>query len=241
MALVRLDQVQQFAAVNLSSDPGAVGGKVYVPQCAQIRVTFALEGGRIGHLVWYGRYAGAFAGSVAQANAIMTALTTGGTWTALAAFWPPSTAITAVTIRNVGDPVNVFPEISSTNAAAGGTSASAALPNEVALAVTLRTAQAGKQARGRSFVPGWATNALGAGNVCAATTVTALQNWANTWGSAVASGSVYTHVLGLKHRVAYVSPKTGVSYPDRPAQALTITQWQVRDNHWDTIRNRGLH
>lgn len=237
MPLIDLSKFQQFTAINLSSDPGASGGPVVIPLCAQINILWALEDAKQGHSVLYGAYTGSFAGTVAQANGIMTALTTGASWTALAAFFPPTQGLAGITIRDVNTANQ--PLITSTVPFAGGTSASAALPNEVAVVITERTGKVGRAFRGRVYVPGWATNALGAGNVVAAAAITALQNWANTIPSAF-TGQGYTWSIGQKKRVAYVSPKTGISYPQRDATHTVISSQPVRDNHWDSQRRRGL-
>jgi len=234
--IVNLANFQQFSAINVLSDPGAVGGPVIVPQCAQITVQFALESGKLGHMVWYGRYSGSFAGTVTQATNILNALNLSTQYDALAAFFATTTILQSVSIRDVNTPNNAL--ITSSLSSKAGTSASPSLPNEVALVVTLRTASAGRQNRGRSFVPGWATNALGAGNVAAGGAVTALQNWADTWSSSLSTNG-YTYVLGQKKRQAYTG-STGTSHPARDATSTPITSTPVRDNHWDTIRRRGL-
>lgn len=233
---MRLDNFQQFAAINVTSDPGAIGGKVQVPQCAQIVIQWGLESGRIGHNVLYGRYAGGFVGTAAQCNSILTGLTSGGAWTALAAFLATSSGLSGVTIRDVNTVDQ--PLISNSVGGQPGTSASPSLPNEAAVVVTLRTAKAGAQNRGRMFIPGWATNALGAGNVVAAAAVTALNNWANTIPG-VLGGQGYTWVIGQRERVAYTG-STGTQHPARAATSTQITSQSARDNHWDTQRKRGL-
>jgi hypothetical protein len=236
MRVVRLDQLQQFAAVNLLSDPGAVGGPVLIPSCAQIKLYWNQEDGKIGHNVLYGRYSGPFAGTPTQAQGILSALTTGAAWTGLAAFLATSTQLSNVSIRNVA--IEDQAEIFNTAAGPFGTSASAALPNETACVITLHTAKAGQSGRGRMYVPGFATNALGAGNVISATTVTAVSNWGATIGGALNTQG-YVFVLGLRERQAYVGA-TGTQHPDRPATSEPITQASVKDNHWDSQRRRGL-
>lgn len=236
MRIVNLANLEQFAAVNLSADQGAIGGPVVVPSCAQIVLGWSLEDGKTGHNVLYGRYSGAFAGTVAQANAILTALTTGAAWTGLAAFMATSTILRAVTIRDVNTANQAI--ISSTGTGAPGTSASPALPNETSLAITLPTAFTGPGNRGRMFVPGYATNALGAGNIAAAGAVTATQTWFNGIATALAAQG-YTFVLGQKARKAYIG-STGTSHPARSATSTPIVGGGVRDNHWDSQRRRGL-
>lgn len=239
MRLVSLDSLQQFAAVNLSEDLGAIGGHVHVPQCAQIGIQWFLPDGKIGHNILYGRYSGPFGGSQAQANSIMTSLTTGTAWTTLATFLHTNTALAAVTIRDVNPEDGSGQLIQSSNASVPGTGTGSALPSEVAAVLTKRTAKAGRQFRGRVYVPGFATVALGLTDTITAAAVTALTNWGGTFGSAMlASG--YTHVLGLQARAAYTSPKTGTHFDARPAQSVDVVSTTCRDNHWDSQRKRGL-
>lgn len=235
--LIRLSNLEQFAAVNLNADLGDEGGPVIVPQCAQIVFKWVLDGGRSARNVLYGRYTGAFAGTPAQALAISNALSTGAAFTALRAVLASTTAFWGVSIRDVN--TKFQPEIVPTFSGINGTGTGAALPNEVAACVTVRTALAGKQNRGRVFLPGFESGQLAAGNIIGPAAVTAINNWAATWTSAFAA-SGYTFVIGQKHRVAYTSPKTGVDYPDRPANSVQVVSAVLRDNHWDSQRRRGL-
>lgn len=236
MPIVRLENFQQFAAINVLSDPGALGGPYIVPSCARIVLNFAIEGGKTGHIVLVGRYAGPFAGSQAQINAIVTGLSTGAQWTALAAFLATATAVSSGSLQNVAVPG--APLIGSSVGGGAGSSASAALPSEVAVVVTKRSGFTGIQNRGRLYFPGWATNALGTGNVVAAAAVTALGNWANTIGT-VLSAQGYTHVIGQPARGGYTG-STGTVHPARAATSVDVTSMTVRDNHWDSQRRRGL-
>src|SRR5215472_5189189 len=174
--IIDLSNVQTFTAVNLLSDPGAIPGPVVIPFCAQISLIWTLTDGKLAHVVTYGRYSGGFAGSVTQANAILAGLlSAGGMYAALAAFMPSTGSLSAVTIRDVNSANQ--PLIQSTGTGGPGTSASPAISDETAVVVTLRTAMVGRGNRGRMYIPNWATNALGAGNVVAAGAVTALSNW----------------------------------------------------------------
>jgi len=236
MRVINLSNLQQFTAVNLSSDPGDVGGPVVIPNTIQVNVVWTLTDGKLAANVLYASVSGAFQPTVTIANNLLTGLNTGASWTALAAFMPNTLGLAGVRLRDVRTANQ--PLILSTAAAAAGSSASPALPDETAVVVTLRTALAGAQNRGRMFVPGWATNALATGNVIAAAAVTALNNWANTIPT-VMSGQGMTFSLGLRERAAYTGI-TGTQHPARPARAQPITSQSVRDNHWDTQRRRGL-
>lgn len=237
MPIVSLANLEQFAAVNLLSDGGHIRGPLVVPQAAQITINFALIDGKVAHMVLYGRYAGTFAGTPAQATSILVALAQGTPWSTLVPFLATATNMNGVTIRNVN--VADQPLISSSAGNNPGTSSGTALPSEVSAVITFRTAKAGRSGRGRGFFPGWATTALGTNDVITASAVTALGTWASTNIPAAFSGQGYTHVLGLPHRQAYTSPN-GTPHADRPATTETITGWVCRDNHWDTMRRRGL-
>lgn len=235
--IVNLAAYQQFAAINLNSDLGHVRGEQILPLCAEIRLTWNQEDGKQAHNVLHGRYATSFNGTVAQANAIMTALTTGAAWTAYAGFLATQTQFAAVAIRdrNALDQ----PYIISTNAPVSGTSVSASLPNEVAAVMTLPTAKAGPRYRGRMYLPGFATNALGAGNLISNGAATAMQNWYNLIAGAFTAQG-YTFCLGLPPRAAYDSPRTGAHFDARPAETPAVVGGGNRDFHWDSQRRRGL-
>jgi hypothetical protein len=234
--LVNLANFQQFAAINVLTDPGALGGPVVIPSCAQLRLLWTTGSGKAAHNVLTVRYNGAFAGSAAQLNSILTGLTTGAQWTALSAHIAPTAGLVAADIRDINQPNQ--PIIPSTGAGAVGTSSGSELPNEVAVCVTLRTAFTGPQNRGRLYVPGWATTALGANNTIAAAAVTALTNWSSIIAG-VLSAQGYTWCIGHPARQAYTG-STGTVHPARVAGSVPITTISVRDNHWDSQRRRGL-
>lgn len=235
--VINLANFEQFTAINVLSDPGHIGGPVVIPNAVQIVLVWTQEDAKLGHNVTYGQAAPGFQPTVAVADALLTGLTTGANWTALAAFLASTTRLSAVILRDVRSPN--LPQVQSAGAGAAGTSVSPALPNEVAAAVSLRTALAGPQNRGRMFIPGFATNALGAGNVIAATAVTALQNWAGSNVGGVYNAQSLPMVIGHVARAAYTG-STGTQHPARPAGVVTVTSLTVRDNHWDTVRRRGL-
>jgi hypothetical protein len=234
--IVNLSNLPTFTAVNLNSDQGAIGGPVIVPQCAQIVLGWLLTDGKLAHNVLYGRYAGAFGGSQVQANQLLAAFGGGATFTALKAHLAPSTVLNSVTIRDVNTANQ--PLVSSNTGAVVGTGTGAALPAEVAAVVTLRTALSGRANRGRAYIPGFDTSALGAGDVILAAVVTQLAAWAATWISVMAASN-YTFVLGQKARAAYTGT-TGTEHAERKATSQMITSTEVRDNHWDSQRRRGL-
>lgn len=237
LRLIRLDSLEQFAAVKVVSDGGAIGGKVKIPSAVQVTYVWALSGGKTAHCVLYGRYAGTFSMTSATATAALQALTTGAAWTALAAHIAPTAQLGSLFLRDVNEVDK--PIIQATAGTAPGTSTGTALPDETAVCITFQTAFAGPSGRGRIYIPGWATTALGTGNVIAAAAVTALGNWATTNIANSFAAMSATHVLGLQERAAYTGT-TGTQHPARPATTRDVTARIVKDNHWDTQRRRGL-
>jgi hypothetical protein len=234
--VLALANLQQFQAVKLQFDAGSIGGPKVIPQAAEITLHWQLASGKRGHNVLVGRYAGGYAGTAAQANSILTGLSSGGQWTALAAFIANTAALVSVTIRDLNQPNQ--PIITNTSPGAGGTSASVEMPNEIAAVITTRSAFTGPANRGRLYIPGWATNALGAGNIISPAAVTALTNWATTIAG-VLSNQGYTWAIGHQARQAYTG-SAGTEHPARVAGTVPITSVEVRDNHWDSQRRRGL-
>lgn len=233
---VALSTLEQFAAINLTSDPGYDPDDRHIPQVAKITLTWGLGSGKVGHNVLHGRYAGPYIGSQAQANAIFSGLTTSPTWAALASHLATSTFLHSVQLRDLN--VEDLPEVSSVLPLAPGTSTGSELPNEVAFVITFRTAFSGRQNRGRMYIPGWATTALGAGNTVNAAAVDAATDWAEIIAGVLQSQG-YTFGIGHYSRKAYPGAN-GANHPARPPGLVPITSVEARDNHWDTQRKRGL-
>jgi hypothetical protein len=236
--IVDVASLQQFTAVQLLFDPGHISGPVVLPNAARVTLNWTLGDGKIAHNVMYASYTGTPVLALSTANAILAAITTGANWTALAAFMATTASLSGVTVLDVRDATHA--PITSTGSAAPGTSASPALPDEVAAVVTLKTANRGPSGRGRIYIPGFATNALAAGNVIAAAAVTALTTWANTTLNGAIVGNIGAMQLGLPARNGYTSDRTGRVFPPRAASTVTLTQLLCRDNHWDSQRRRGL-
>src|SRR6516225_10113203 len=128
--LVNLNNYPQITAINITKDPGYDPAVRTIPQCVEVVLDWGLEDGKLAHNVLHARYSGTYPGTVAMANAILTGLTTGAAWTALATFIAIPNGLVSVTLRDLNTPNN--PLISSTAVGANGSSASASLPNEVA-------------------------------------------------------------------------------------------------------------
>jgi hypothetical protein len=234
--VVNLANFQQFTAINVLTDAGAIGGPVVIPGCVQIAILWSLPDGKIGTNILTGHAGGVPAPTVAQAQGIFAALSSGAQFTAMNAFLTGAGGLSAVHLRSI-DSANQ-PIVSSTGAGVSGTGPGLALPNEVALVVTLRTALTGRANRGRMYIPNWTLDALAPGNVVLPAAVTATTNWANTiFGALTAQG--YTWVVGQRARAAYIG-STGTAHPARAATFQPVSSALARDGHWDSQRRRGL-
>jgi len=234
--LFNLANLQQFTAIHVLSDPGNIGGPVVIPNCMQVVLNWTLASGKVGHNVMYGRAAGIPAPTPAMAQALFAAMTTGAAWTTVASQLAPTTALAGVSLRSVHEGEGAI--VSSTGAAVPGVNPGIALPNEMALCVTLRTAKAGPSNRGRVYIPGYAEGTTVAGNMVAASVVSGAGTWVNGFIS-IFAGQGLTMVIGQKARQAYTGA-TGTPHPARAAGSEVVTSAVCRDNHWDSQRRRGL-
>jgi hypothetical protein len=234
--IVNLANFAQFTAINLLSDPGYDKADRIIPQAVQIVLDWALSDGKAAHNVMYGQVTGTVTVNQALANSLHNAIT-GGAFGAFAGHLASSTSFVGVTVRDMR--AANLPAFQSSVGSTPGTGLAIALPNEVALVVTLRTAKSGRSFRGRLFIPGYALAESIAGNVASPGAVTDTNSWFTSQVSSAIASSGMTPCLGLFHRLAYTSAG-GRPVPERPATTQPITAYVVRDNHWDTQRRRGL-
>ena len=236
MRTLRLENLQPFQAINLLSDPGAIPGPVVIPDCAMFRINWNLTNGKMASNVLHARWTGTPVLTPAVAEAARAALVAGSQWSGLAGFLAPGAALASVTLLDMRSATATA--VQSTGAATPGTSVGTAQPDEVSLTVTLRTANRGPSGRGRFYVPGFATNALGTGGVAAAAAVAALTAWLGNINTAI--GPIGPLALALPARQAYVSDATGRVFPARAASTVLVNAMLVRNNTWDSQRRRGL-
>jgi len=233
---INLANAQQFTAIQFLSDPGYDPSDRHIPSCVQVRWNFAVVSGVSAHVVTHARYGSGFTPTTAVANSILSALGGGLSSTGVLGFMATQTSLTGISLRDLN--VENQPFVDSNGAAHPGTGTGSAQPSEVAVVLTLRTALVGQANRGRIFLPGWSTNALGANDTIAGPAVTALDNFASGLAQ-VYSDNALTLVLGHFSRIAYTGVN-GKPHEARPPGTVDVTGVLLRDNHWDTQRRRGL-
>lgn len=235
--IVDLAQVQQFAAINVLSDPGHIAGPIVIPNACRFILNWTLTDGKTGKNVLCAQVPAGFNPTTAIADAFLATLTTGGGWTNLAVLLATTCSLSRVDIQDIRSTAASL--VTGTSSSHPGTAAGTAMPDEVAAVITIRANGRGPGFRGRMYIPGWASNAAGTGGVIAPAAVTALTAWAGVVGNAF-SGAGVTWGLANPSRAGYTSPKTGRVFPPRNPVVLTPVTASVRDNHWDTMRRRGL-
>jgi len=204
----------------------------------QVRWIWVLPTGVAAYNVTHARYTPPFPGTTTMADNLSIALQNLFTSAALPQWFPTNTTLAGVDLRDINQANQ--PLINrSTGAQVVGTSTSLPMPTEVAIALTLRTALTGQSNRGRIFIPGWAANAAAVGAVIAPLLMTDLATFANGLRG-VYTGQGLTLVIAQPARNGYTSPTTGRVHPARSATSIDVANVVVRDNHFDTVRRRGL-
>lgn len=201
--------------------------QLVVPNAAQMRLIWAV-GGQLYALNVLGVVnAGSVAITQTLTNTIGTAIKSAFSSSAF------NTAIhTTVTLANIGlrdvRSANTA-EFLDSGAAVAGTLAGDILPLQIALCITLRTAQAGRSFRGRIYLPGYGEGSntaagLASGSTSAVAFVTAIK-------SALVASSLDLGVL---------SRPAPAAVPPRAGFITTVTSIVARDLVWDTQRRRAI-
>lgn len=216
------------------SDPGRIPGSIVIPATVEVHLRWSLPNSKQVINVFHGIVGGGFVATAAIAEALRAALVASAAWTAYKAYVNSGVSLVAVDMRDLRSPF--LPLVSSTGAAAAGTGAGGALPEGVAAVITLRTANAGRGFRGRTYLPGIDTAALAAGGVQSAAFMTAAANFVTAVQTAMA-GQGMTMAIAQPARQAYTGSK-GAAHSARAAAAQTVTSIVDRTNAFNSQRRR---
>ena len=216
------------------ADPGRIAGPVVIPQCVEVNLRWTFPNSKVVRNVLHGRAAGGFSATATVAEAIRAAIVASGAWTAIKADLNSGTSLTAVELRDIRNPN--FPIVESTGGPNAGTGGGDALPSEVALVCTLRTAAAGPGFRGRVYVGGYDAGTLAATGVATAGVDTRLAAFITEVQTAMAASGL-TLCIAQPARAEYTG-KTGALHPARVATTQDVTSIVVRDLVFDSQRRR---
>lgn len=201
--------------------------QLIVANAAQMRLIWATGGSLYALNVMGVVNSGAVAITQGLTNTIGTAIKSGLTSSGLGAALG-----TAITLANVGlrdIRTGNAAEFLDSGAAVAGTAAGDLLPPQVALVVTLRTAQAGRSFRGRVYLPGFGEASNSATGT--ATPLTGAVNFVTAIKSALITSGLD---LGVIHR------PTAAPLPVTAGFITTVTAIVTRDGVWDTQRRRAV-
>jgi hypothetical protein len=155
------------------------------------------------------------------------------TTSGLVAQQSPTVHISRIGLRDINVPNQ--PEFEDTTVGPPGLGTDPAMPPQIALVVTMRTALAGRRFRGRSYVFGWAGSANEGTGIAAADAVAASSTWITSIQSALTNSGLD---LAIVSRPLYSDAVPPVLI--RAGEVHPVTAILTRDNIWDTQRRRAI-
>ena len=218
------------------TDAGRIKGAAAVPNVLEIRCLFSLPNQKFANITFHGFNTVMPAVNVALANTLFASLSSA--WSTNLGLYcpagPPATSFQNVFVRDMTNPG--FPVFQSTSAAVAGTRASPAMPANAAIVLTENLNVRGRGAKGRVYLPGWATNADAGGGLVNAATVSAITAFGTAVFNAITTAG-FTPCVAKVARQAYTG-FTGTPHLQRNATNATVTNYVCRDNIWDSQRRR---
>ena len=227
---------------RIQTDLGKIPGPVFINDVAAVRLMWTLPNGKPASNVLHASGIGALdltQGQIdAKFSALVTAFTAAGS---IQTCLHEETVFQGIGVRNlspIGSPPVAHGEITSSADGVSGTLTDNPLPQGVAFAVSLRTAQGGQQGRGRVYFGGF-TEAMNTADGDADPAVfNGTRSFMLAVQAALAAGTPALH-LCIAHpaRAAYTG-RSGAEHPARDAGSVPVTSIVSRDHNWDTVRLR---
>jgi hypothetical protein len=196
---------------------------------------FTLANQKTAHCSFYGKNSGSFIASSAAASAMFTQIATHLT-NRFANTMNGQAKFAAVTVRDMSNKTNA--EFRSTQTAITPGVGATGLPQDMAIVLTAEVVERGRGAKGRLYLPGWATSALGPNGTIQDTVVAAVTAFGGDLLlelNAVALGAA----VPKYHRQEYTG-LTGALHAERTAHMADVLAYTCQNNEWDTQRRRGF-
>jgi hypothetical protein len=204
-----------------------------IPNCVEIRARWEVAGQSFSN-IWHGTSPTGTAATDANAQALFSSISSAFTSSGWSGFVHPSCTFFQIGIKSlhVANQVEHF----STGAAVPGAATGAGAPLNAAIVVTLRTAQAGRAFRGRSYLGGLADTALAnmfqssaAANTAAAAFITGV----------MAGLSAISAPMCIAQRALQAgTDHQGNAVPARAANTVPVTLAEVHNARIDSQRRR---
>jgi len=216
------------------ASPGYIAGPLIIPLTFQMRLLWTLPNSKTATNVLHLIVPDGTVNSQALADALYDGIVGFGDTAPYLAYLSSETSLVGVDVRDIRTASQAL--FQSTGLATAGTGGGNALPEEVSLVVTLRTALAGRAHRGRIFLTGFDDSTLDVNGHADATFV--LTTLAFVAGIVAIIGENGMD-LGVGHRghAEYINAK-GATVAAEAAGTDRVTNVIVRDNVFDSQRRR---
>jgi len=216
------------------SSPGYIAGPLVIPLTWQVRLAWILPNGRLATNVLHAIVPDGGTPGSDTCNAIFDDIAAATETTAYFAFLAATTALQFLDIRDLREPELAL--VQSTSAAVPGTGTLHALPEEVSLVCTLRSALAGRAHRGRIYLTGYDASAIDTAGHAVAGLTAAATAWVNMVKETFLGHGI---AMGIGHRghAEYVNAKGQTVAAEAPGTDL-VTSALVQDNIFDSQRRR---
>lgn len=202
------------------ADGGRIPGSVVIPNGIEVDLVWNIVPSKQVKNVLHGTVAGGFTPTAAIAQTIYAAVLASASWTAYKAFVNAGCSFAGVNLRDLRTANS--PLFNSTGAVTPGTGAGLALPPDTAAVIKLLTAGAGRQGRGRVYLPSLDSTSMNANTgQFSAAFQTAAQNFITAVGTAL-TGSSITLSIANPARQLYTGRK-GAIHLARTASVVAVT------------------
>lgn len=214
-------------------------GPVTIANGIQVSINWG-QGTRTYRNILHGTTSAARPLPTSLAEALFTAFKSALTSSAWGSQIHTDMSMTGVTIKDLNSASQ--PNVFSTSAAQSGTGAGIALPNQVAIVVTLATALSGRAFRGRLYLGGLDSGTVLNSDQHTAASGTDAANFVNAVLAAMSTNGITPGVFGRALQAGETKPPpgstTGNPLPARGAQMTPITQARITSQRFDTQRRR---
>lgn len=212
-----------------------VKGPVVIPNCAEVQIVWTQSQMTLKN-VFHGNLTAAGPLSPNIAESIFSALKANAATTTWLGHLATGISLAAVHVKDLRAPYN--PTILSTGLSIAGSASDAALPQDCALVVTLRTAQSGKGFVGRTYLPGLTVISLQDSRHFVATLKAPAEGFVNAINSAMTAQGL-PWVIGQRHLAANTDPAAPPSQQvPRNANVIPITKAEAINFRIDSQRKR---
>jgi hypothetical protein len=214
---------------------GYIAGPLVIPGVAELKLRWQVNGVRFATNVLHVSNPDGIAINSSLCDAILAGILADARWTAFTTVLSLDMNLLGIAMKNLNVPL--ASEFQDTIGGGAGTGVVKMLPSGVALVVTLKSATGGRTGRGRVYLSGYDTIALGGAGEATNDAVTFSRDFVQAISDAVFAEGFALTIANRAHD-AYISPATGIEVPAAPASHHDVVSITVSDNIYDSQRRR---